>query len=129
MIFGNEKFLLDNDYDLPAAGVRASTQRHLPSLSGSSPTHSHQSTQQAYFLATNSSVFERNPFQDFTTNKLNDLLQGKSRDDVVRMREEALRFQEKLERGFINRLEKKEQLSPSSAYRRKFELEKWVSAE
>ena len=45
------------------------------------------------------------------------------------MREEALIYGEKLERKFIKRLENKNQLSPNSIQKRKFELEKWVNVE
>lgn len=45
------------------------------------------------------------------------------------MREEALRYQENLEKGYINRLEKRQEASPASIQRRRFELEKWVSLE
>lgn len=44
------------------------------------------------------------------------------------MRDEALLFHEHIEKGFINRLEKREEASPSSIQRRKYELEKWVSS-
>ena len=44
------------------------------------------------------------------------------------MRDEALQFHEHIEKGFINRLEKREEASPSSIQRRKYELEKWVSS-
>jgi hypothetical protein len=45
------------------------------------------------------------------------------------MKDEALRFQEKLEKGFINRLETRDEISPKSVQRRKYELEKWVTVE
>lgn len=82
-----------------------------------------------YFLATNASIFDRNPFKEYTTNKLNDVLHGKSQAELLHLKEEALKFQERLEKGYINRLEQKEQLSPRSVQRRKFELERWVSSE
>ncbi len=44
------------------------------------------------------------------------------------MREEALKFQERLEKGFINRIEQKEEASPHSVQKKKYELEKWVVA-
>ena len=65
-----------------------------------------------YFLATNASIFDRNPFKEFTTNKLNDVLSGKDMHQLASLKEDALKFQEKLEKGFINRMEHKEELSP-----------------
>ena len=45
------------------------------------------------------------------------------------MKEDALKFKEKIEKGMINRLEKKQELSPRSSQRRKYELESWVTSE
>lgn len=45
------------------------------------------------------------------------------------MKEQAIQYKEKLEKGLINRLEKREELSPKSSQRRKYELERWVSSE
>ena len=45
------------------------------------------------------------------------------------MKEDALKFKEKIEKGMINRLEKKQELSPRSSQRRKYELERWVTSE
>ena len=59
------------------------------------------------FLATNSSIFERNPFHDFTTNKLHEILQSKNFHEVLGMREDALKYHENLENGYLNRLETK----------------------
>ena len=45
------------------------------------------------------------------------------------MKEDALKFKEKREKGMINRLEKKQELSHRSSQRRKYELESWVTSE
>jgi len=58
-------------------------------------------------MATNASIFDRNPFQEFTTNKLHEILQGKNLNEILSMREEALRYHERLERGYLQRLEKR----------------------
>jgi hypothetical protein len=90
--------------------------------------HSHQFNVHP-FLATNSSIFERNPFHDFTTNKLHEILQSKNYHEVLGMREDALKFHEHLENGYLNRLETKKQVSPKRIHQRKYDLERWVSAE
>jgi len=60
---------------------------------GSAPSsHRLLMSENPYFLATNASIFERNPFKDFTTNRLNDILHGKNQDELVQMKEEALKF-------------------------------------
>jgi hypothetical protein len=87
LMFGNEKFLLDHDYDLKQFDHDGS------SHNGSAPsTHRMLMTENPYFLATNASIFERNPFKEFTTNKLNDVLQGKSHLELIQMKEEALKY-------------------------------------
>jgi hypothetical protein len=83
---------------------------------GSAPSsHRFMTNENPYFLATNASIFERNPFKDFTTNKLQEVLNGKSIHEIVELKEDALIYQEKLEKGFINRLEHKAELSPLSS--------------
>ena len=72
-------------------------------------------TENPYFLATNGSIFERNPFKEFTTNKLNEILANKNYDEIVQIKDEAIKYHEKLEHGYINRLERKEELSPKSS--------------
>ena len=47
-------------------------------------------------MATNTSMFDRNPFKEFTTSKMQDLLNGKNFQEVVAMREEALKYHEVL---------------------------------
>jgi hypothetical protein len=66
-------------------------------------------------LATNASIFERNPFKEFTSNKLSEILSGKNAKELLEMKEDAIKYQEKLEKGFINRLERKQELSPLSS--------------
>jgi hypothetical protein len=47
-------------------------------------------------LATNTSLFDRNPFKEFTASKMQDLLTGKNYQEVVAMRDEALKYHESL---------------------------------
>ena len=82
MIFGDEKFLQDHDYDL--GGLRSP-------FSQSKGLQYHE-TQNHPFMATNTSMFDRNPFKEFTTSILN----GKNFQEVVAMREEALKYHEVL---------------------------------
>jgi hypothetical protein len=68
-MFGDEKFILDHKHpfsqDEGSGGSAPSSHRLLMS-------------ENPYFLATNASIFERNPFKEYTTNKLNDILHGKN---------------------------------------------------
>jgi hypothetical protein len=45
------------------------------------------------------------------------------------MREDALKFHENLEKGYLNRLENRNEESLNKIQSRKYELERWVSAE
>ena len=45
------------------------------------------------------------------------------------MREDALKFHENLEKGYLNRLEDRKEESSKKIQNRKYELERWVSAE
>jgi hypothetical protein len=50
---------------------------------GSAPPTHRMMTENPYFLATNGSIFERNPFKEFTTNKLNEVLANKNFDEIA----------------------------------------------
>jgi hypothetical protein len=106
---------------------------NLGSIEGSprlqSAPSSHRQMDNPYFLQTNASIFERNPFSDFTTNKLHEILGQKDIVEINQLKDDALRYHEKLEKGYINRLERRSELSPKSSQRKKYELEKWVSSE
>ncbi|HNO22192.1 MAG TPA: hypothetical protein PKK94_04390 [Leptospiraceae bacterium] len=60
---------------------------------------------------------------------MQEALAGKDFKEIIEMKEDALKFKEKIEKGMINRLEKKQELSPRSSQRRKYELERWVTSE
>ena len=49
--------------------------------------------------------------------------------EIRDLKEEALVYGEKIEKGFINRMVKREELSPKTSQRKKYELERWVNAE
>ena len=74
MIFGDEKFLHDHDYDFSEGAV---LHHSLSPYSRSKGLQYHE-TNNHPFLATNSSLFDRNPFKEFTASKMQDLLSGKN---------------------------------------------------
>jgi len=45
------------------------------------------------------------------------------------MREEAVKYHESLQKGYINRLEKRQEASPTSIQRQRYELERWITRE
>jgi hypothetical protein len=75
-VCGDEKFLQDHYYDFNNVKISQPASPH----SGSQRMHENIYSEHNMhpFLATNSSIFERNPFHDFTTNKLHEILQSKN---------------------------------------------------
>ena len=87
-------------------------------------------------MHTNASIFERNPFHDFTASKLNALLirnnsvsgqsaqvDMRSVEQLLQMKEDALKYITELERGWIARQEQMSLLSPVQSNKKRFELE------
>jgi hypothetical protein len=58
---------------------------------GSNPS-SNRHVENPYFLQTNASIFERNPFKEFTTNKLSEILQNKNYHELVELKHDALKY-------------------------------------
>lgn len=103
LMFGDEKFLQEHEYELHGLSLEGTPREFI----GSAPsTHRLLMSENPYFLATNGSIFERNPFKEFTTNKLNEVLHNKNYHEIIQMKDDAIKFQEKLEKGYINRMAK-----------------------
>lgn len=79
-MFGDEKFLLD--YDNEAHSLDSPHEY----------AQSNRISENPFFLATNASIFDRNPFKEFTTNRLNEILAGKNYKEIVTLKDEALKF-------------------------------------
>lgn len=77
LMFGDEKFLIDHDTDLQIISLEGTPRE------GSAPPTYRMNAENPYFLATNGSIFERNPFKEFTTNKLNEILANKNFEEIV----------------------------------------------
>lgn len=69
LMFGDEKFLLDHDLDQYNNQNQDSPGNYGTVASG-------------FFLATNASIFDRNPFGEFTTQKLQEIMKGKNLFEV-----------------------------------------------
>lgn len=83
-MFGDEKFLLEHDYELQGLSLEGTPRDYGINNMGSAPsTHRMLATDNPYFLATNGSIFERNPFKEFTTNKLNEVLANKNYNEIA----------------------------------------------
>jgi hypothetical protein len=66
-------------------------------------------------MQTNTSMFERNPFQDYTTNKIRDMLQNKSTTiEIKQVQAEAVKYGKDVQMAYIERIADKEEVSPKS---------------
>ena len=83
-------------------------------------------------LATSShrSIFERNSFQDMLTKHgVQEEFNINNYPEMLRIREEAIGFREKMEQKYINKMFKQKQLSPTTYKKKQKELEVWVTKE
>jgi hypothetical protein len=105
MMIGDEKLIQQIEGEVRISALESSKSPRDAMMVMHSPT-SIQKTE-SEFMQTNASIFDRNPFKDFTTHKLSEFLQQKDGTQLAEMREEALHFGEMLETEFIDRLEHK----------------------
>ena len=68
-----------------------------------------------------SSLFDQNPFKEFNTAKLKDMLEKKDYIEIVNMRQDAVMF--------MNKVHQNEMISPRIDNLKRYELESWVSKE
>lgn len=85
-MFGDEQFLKEHEDGFRPFSLENSQHGSAPS------SHRFAMSDNPYFLATNASIFDRNPFKEFTTNKLSEVLGGKSVKELVNLKEDALKF-------------------------------------
>ena len=76
------------------------------------------------------SLFERNSFQDFSQ-KLNngETFNVNNYPEMIKMREDAIKFREAEEQKLLQKMVKTKQMSPRTYDLRRKELETWVSKE
>jgi hypothetical protein len=60
------------------------------------------------------SIFDRNPFHEFASKKINEMSNQNDFVELLRMREEALDFREQTEEKYINRMLKAVSKHPKS---------------
>eukprot|EP01022_Parablepharisma_sp_SALTPOND_P008255 TRINITY_DN135481_c1_g1_i1.p1 TRINITY_DN135481_c1_g1~~TRINITY_DN135481_c1_g1_i1.p1 ORF type:complete len:1305 (-),score=205.58 TRINITY_DN135481_c1_g1_i1:1848-5762(-) len=75
------------------------------------------------------SLFERNPFREFTQRKIKELVQTDNLSKLISMREKVMKYKEVTEKRYIQRMLKSKQFSPRTYQRKRRELEKWVNTE
>ena len=74
-------------------------------------------------------VFERDPFREFAQKKFKDFINQNNIKNLIKLREEALKFRHQTEKNHIEMLFKKNRVSPRTFHNKKLELEKWVTNE
>jgi len=75
------------------------------------------------------SLFERNPFRDFTQKKIKEIVQSDNLSKLITMREKVMKYKEATEKRYIQKMFKAKQFSPRTYQRKRKELEKWVTSE
>lgn len=72
-------------------------------------------------------LFDKNPFKDFTMTKMNEILKDKNFDEIQELRKLAVDYRATVEHKLLDKMELKE--SPKTLKTRRIELEKWVDHE
>lgn len=98
---------------------------HVPLINADNQQYQHQTQTQT----SQSSLFERNSFQQFAANKLQSLQNNNEFLHLISMREKALDYRQEKERLYIKKMFKARQFSPRTYSQRKEQLERWVRLE
>ena len=75
------------------------------------------------------SIFERDPFKDFTHKKFKEILQQKNMENLIKMREDALEARHKTQAESLQIMLDNQRFSPKTFHNKKVELEKWITKE
>ena len=72
-------------------------------------------------------LFERNPFKDFTMTKIHEMLVNKDHDEMQELRKIAIDYRASIENKLLSKINSKE--SPKTIKSRRLDIEKWVDQE
>ncbi len=75
------------------------------------------------------SIFESDPFKEFTQKKYKDFLDQDSMHKIIQLREQSLEVRHKTQMESINKMFNNKKYSPRTFQNKKIELEKWVKKE
>jgi len=75
------------------------------------------------------SLFDRNPFQEFTQRKIRELVNTDKLAKLISMREKVMKHKEMTEMKYIKKMFKSKEFSPRTYQRKCRDLEKWVTKE
>lgn len=76
-----------------------------------------------------SSIFDQNPYKEFTSKKFNEIQQKEGLDKLIQEREQVLEERLKVQQKLIVKMFDKQKISPKTFELKKFQLEKWVTKE
>lgn len=76
-----------------------------------------------------SSIFEKDPFQEFTQKKFKELLQHENMNKLIQMREKALEARHQTQVENLQQMLDNKRYSPRTFQHKKIELEKWITKE
>lgn len=75
------------------------------------------------------SIFERDPFKEFTRKKFQELAHHENMRKLIDMREQALDARHKTQMEHMKKMLDNKRFSPRTFQHKKIELEKWVTKE
>lgn len=75
------------------------------------------------------SIFEHDPFKEFTERKFKELLRQENMEKLIKMREQVLDYRHKKQMDRLNQELQNNRVSPKSFQSKRNELEKWINKE
>lgn len=75
------------------------------------------------------SIFDRDPFKEFTNKKFHELLKHENITKMIKMREQALEIRHKSQVDHMQKMLENKRVSPRTFQHKQLELEKWVTKE
>ena len=75
------------------------------------------------------SIFERDPFKEFTNKKFKEFMQQENMRKIIDMREQALEMRHKTQMDSMKKMLETRKFSPKTFDNKKIELEKWINKE
>ena len=75
------------------------------------------------------SIFERDPFKEFTRRKFKELMQQENMKNLIKMREQALEIRHKTHLDHMKKMLENRRFSPRTFQSKQIELEKWITRE
>jgi len=75
------------------------------------------------------SLFDKNTFNDFTLNKLREMIKTNNASAIIEIREKVVKHKESNDKKYIHKMYKAKKITPKEYQRKRKEIEKWVNKE